>query len=238
MRNQKVTSFTTRWTRKHPIYKTFASDRNFFRFSSRFHLRTLVIFELDFNQNFFTFTLVLLMIKMVMCSDFPWTQFIDYMCFHMRLGPSLSLWWRSFRKIAKEEVVRQHQVVFPDGTLIVVHLWRDTWTALSQPQEWSTHGVISGPPWLDHASDPLRAVRLSRHNEHSHTSHSPFGGRRHAPRTPTVELQNFKSKPSSQTGWQCHPHSSRFENNGFAAMWSSSKEVAYVRLIDFCITQL
>ena len=48
-----------------------------------FHLQTLIIYKLGCNQNCYTFTLILLM-KIVMCSKFPCTKFINYKCFDMR----------------------------------------------------------------------------------------------------------------------------------------------------------
>jgi len=50
-----------------------------------FHMETLIIHKLGFNQNYYTFTLIL-RIKIFMCSKFPWTKFINYKCFVMRLG--------------------------------------------------------------------------------------------------------------------------------------------------------
>jgi len=57
--------------------------------SARFHMQTLVIYKLGFNQNYYTFTLILL-IKIVLCSKFRWTTIINYKCFDMRLWTSAS----------------------------------------------------------------------------------------------------------------------------------------------------
>ena len=46
-------------------------------------MQTLIIDKLGVNQNYYTFTLILL-IKTVLCSQFPWTKFINYGCFDMR----------------------------------------------------------------------------------------------------------------------------------------------------------
>ena len=51
---------------------------------SEFHVQTLIIHKLGFNQNFFTFTLILL-IKIFLCSKFPGTKFIDLKCFELKL---------------------------------------------------------------------------------------------------------------------------------------------------------
>ena len=47
-------------------------------------METFVIYKLGFNQNYYTFALILLT-KIVLCSKFHWTKFIDYECFHMTL---------------------------------------------------------------------------------------------------------------------------------------------------------
>ena len=49
-----------------------------------FHVQTLIIYKLGFNQNYHTFDLKLL-IQIVLCTKFPWTKFINYKCFDMRL---------------------------------------------------------------------------------------------------------------------------------------------------------
>ena len=49
------------------------------------YLHTLMIYEIGFNQDNYTFTLVLL-INIVLCSKFPWTEFINYKCIVMRLA--------------------------------------------------------------------------------------------------------------------------------------------------------
>ena len=48
-----------------------------------FHQQTLIIHELGFNQNFYTFTVIVL-IKIVMFSKLPSTKFINYKSFDMR----------------------------------------------------------------------------------------------------------------------------------------------------------
>ena len=48
------------------------------------NLQTLIIYKLGVNQNYYTFTLILL-IKIVLCSEFPRTNFIDDKCFDMKL---------------------------------------------------------------------------------------------------------------------------------------------------------
>jgi len=49
----------------------------------RFYTQTLIFYKLGFNQNYHTFTLMLL-VKTVLCSKFPWTKFINYKCFEVR----------------------------------------------------------------------------------------------------------------------------------------------------------
>jgi len=51
--------------------------------SEGFHMQTLIIYKLGANQNYYTFTLILL-IKIDMCSKFPGTKFSNYKCFEMR----------------------------------------------------------------------------------------------------------------------------------------------------------
>ena len=53
--------------------------------SVRFHMQTLRIYELVFNQNNNTFTLILL-INVVLCGTFLRTRFIKYKCFDMRFA--------------------------------------------------------------------------------------------------------------------------------------------------------
>jgi hypothetical protein len=48
----------------------------------RTHFQTLRTYKLGINQNHYTFTLVLL-IKIDLCSELPWTKFISYKCFDM-----------------------------------------------------------------------------------------------------------------------------------------------------------
>ena len=43
----------------------------------QFHTQILIIHKLGFNQNYYTFTLILL-IKIVLISKFPGKNFIDY----------------------------------------------------------------------------------------------------------------------------------------------------------------
>jgi len=43
----------------------------------QFHVETLMVYKLGFNQNYFTFSLILL-IKLVLCGNFPRTMFINY----------------------------------------------------------------------------------------------------------------------------------------------------------------
>ena len=49
----------------------------------RSHVETLIIDKLGFNQKYCTFALIL-PTKIVLCSNFHWTKFINYKCFHMR----------------------------------------------------------------------------------------------------------------------------------------------------------
>jgi len=51
----------------------------------QFHVETLIIHKLGFNQNYYTFALILL-IKIVLCSKFPGTKFINYKLFEMKFG--------------------------------------------------------------------------------------------------------------------------------------------------------
>ena len=52
----------------------------------QFHVETLMIHEPGFNQNYWTFTLILLM-KIVLCSKFPSTGFIHLECFDKKSSP-------------------------------------------------------------------------------------------------------------------------------------------------------
>ena len=52
----------------------------------RSHMQTLLIYEFGFNQNSYTFTWILL-IKIVVCSEIPWTKFINWKCFEIRPAP-------------------------------------------------------------------------------------------------------------------------------------------------------
>ena len=47
------------------------------------HLQISIIYKLGFNQNYFTFTLILLT-QILSCGRFPWTEFINYKCFDIR----------------------------------------------------------------------------------------------------------------------------------------------------------
>ena len=51
---------------------------------SRFHVQTLLTYRLGFNKKYCTFTLILL-INIVKCSKFPWTEIMNYKCFDMGL---------------------------------------------------------------------------------------------------------------------------------------------------------
>ena len=53
------------------------------RHPGQFHMQTLLIYKLGFNQNYYTSTLMSL-IRIVMCSKFHWNKFINYKCFHMK----------------------------------------------------------------------------------------------------------------------------------------------------------
>ena len=55
------------------------------------HMQTLIIYKLGFNQNYYTFTLMLL-IKIVLCIKFPWINFIKYKCFEMKSSKELLKW--------------------------------------------------------------------------------------------------------------------------------------------------
>ena len=48
-----------------------------------FHMQTRITEQLGLNQNDYTFTLTLL-IKMVLCSKFPWNMLMHQECFEMR----------------------------------------------------------------------------------------------------------------------------------------------------------
>ena len=48
------------------------------------HLQTLVIYKLVSNQSHYTSTLILLLKKVVLCSQFLGTKFIKYECLDMR----------------------------------------------------------------------------------------------------------------------------------------------------------
>ena len=49
------------------------------------HLQTPIIYRLGFDQNYYKLTLILL-VKIVLCGKFPWTGFMNYKCFEMRLA--------------------------------------------------------------------------------------------------------------------------------------------------------
>ena len=49
-------------------------------------MQTLTIYKLGFNQNYYTFTVILL-IKIVLSSNVPWTKFMNYQCVEMRSVP-------------------------------------------------------------------------------------------------------------------------------------------------------
>jgi hypothetical protein len=71
-------------------------------------MQTLMIYKLGFNQNHYTFTLILL-IKIVLSSKFIWTKFIIYKCFGMRVRTRAES--TAFPKDCSDCVVR---VDFPD----------------------------------------------------------------------------------------------------------------------------
>ena len=50
-------------------------------------MQTLIINQIGFNRNYYTFTWRLLM-KIVLCSNFPWTKFMNYKCFELKLTPA------------------------------------------------------------------------------------------------------------------------------------------------------
>ena len=47
------------------------------------HLQTLIIYKLGFNQNNYSFTPILL-IKIVLCREFPWIKFMNHKFFDMK----------------------------------------------------------------------------------------------------------------------------------------------------------
>jgi hypothetical protein len=55
------------------------------QFGGESHMQTLTIYELGFNQNYYTSALIFL-INIVLCSKFPLTKFVNYKCFEMRFG--------------------------------------------------------------------------------------------------------------------------------------------------------
>ena len=68
-------------------------------------MQTLMTCKLGFNQNNYTFSLMLL-IKIVLCSDFLWTKFINLInikCFEMRFDGALQ---------ARAQAVDDDQIVF------------------------------------------------------------------------------------------------------------------------------
>ena len=65
-----------------PLYKTRMRHRRApvaSRHTQKFHMQTLIIYKLGFNQNYYTITLNSL-IKIVRWSKFLWTQFRSYKC--------------------------------------------------------------------------------------------------------------------------------------------------------------
>ena len=51
------------------------------------HLQTHIIYELGFNQNYYKITFNIT-VKIVMCSKFAGTEFVNYKCFDMRFPGS------------------------------------------------------------------------------------------------------------------------------------------------------
>jgi len=60
----------------------------------------------------------------------------------------------------------------------------------------------------------------------------------HKKQPPPRTLQQDCTQGAMVVLWGGHRCSSQFKNNYFAEMWSGSEEGSYLRLIDFCITQL
>ena len=56
---------------------------------SQSYMQTLIVFKIGINQNYYTFTLILLM-HIVLCGQFPWTEFINHKCFEMKSSCSSS----------------------------------------------------------------------------------------------------------------------------------------------------
>ena len=74
-------------------------------------MQTLIIYKLGFNENYYTFTFILL-IKIVLCSKFPGTKFINYKCFDMRAnsarsGASKNLFPQRFYNFTRRVFVQQ-----------------------------------------------------------------------------------------------------------------------------------
>ena len=69
--------------------RDFGVTRSWKEGTTESHMQTLIIYKLGFNQNYYTFTLILL-IKIVLCSKFPSTKFINYKCFEMKSSPPLA----------------------------------------------------------------------------------------------------------------------------------------------------
>ena len=68
----RVVYFQTRWCQSDLVNRA----------KGGVHVETLVIHDLGFSQNYYTFTLILL-VKMILCRKFHWTKFNNFMCFHM-----------------------------------------------------------------------------------------------------------------------------------------------------------
>ena len=49
-------------------------------------MQTLISCKLDFNQSYYTFTLLILIKKIVVCSKFPGSKFMNYKCFDVRFA--------------------------------------------------------------------------------------------------------------------------------------------------------
>ena len=62
---------------RHPL---FVSSPTYMRQS---HVKTVIIYKLGFNQYYYTFTSILL-IRILLCSKFSWTKFINYKCFGIK----------------------------------------------------------------------------------------------------------------------------------------------------------
>ena len=68
-------------------------------------MQTLMIYKLGFNQNYYTFTFLLLT-KIVLCGEFPCTKFLNYKCFGVRSSNNVTMIVSACLHIERRELSR------------------------------------------------------------------------------------------------------------------------------------